>query len=107
MGDMSHLVSLSVGVATPEQWDHVHNRFVEMQKEWGPTYSGVTVSSYLTDSEEDGVDEKTEYYDENTLNKVRQALTPVFISYGLPAETLSSACVNEMLNAGILFRERR
>jgi hypothetical protein len=107
MGEMSHLVSLSVGVNSPEQWDHVHGRFVELQKEWGPDYSGVTVSSYLTDSEEDGVEEKTEYYDENTLNKVKEALAGVLRSFDLEHPQLIDSFVNEMLNAGILFRERR
>lgn len=105
--EMSHLISLSVGVATPEQWDHVHSRFVVMQKEWAQDHPGVTISSYLTDNEEDGVEEQSEYYDENTLNKAREAAESVIRSFGLGGTDLSGAIINEMLNAGILFRERR
>jgi len=53
--------------------------------------------------EDDQIDEPVEklYHDENTLDKVRNAL----ISSGMTGRVADNA-INEMQNAGILFRER-
>lgn len=42
------------------------------------------------------------YYDEHTIKKVRDALERA----GVTGSFTKDACINEMENAGILFRER-
>lgn len=50
-------------------------------------------------------DPDEEYYDEHTMVKVREALQGVLRSYDLELR-LADPLINEMLNAGIIFREK-
>lgn len=51
--------------------------------------------------------EDVTYYDEGTMFKVRAALHEALDAEGVAWDYLLDACVTEMQNAGILFRERR
>lgn len=102
----THLLSLSVTTTDVDRWTYVHNCMSRLAAEWGPNHDQVSVSSVMMDYDQVLVSEEDLRYDEGTMDKVRQALGGVIRSFHLPEEPLVQALVNEMQNAGILFRER-
>ena len=99
---MERMISLSV-IPKPEDQEFVFNAMSHTASQLGHDCpnANLTFSTYAY--EDDQFDEPVEklYHDENTLDKVRNAL----ISSGMTGRVADNA-INEMQNAGILFRER-
>lgn len=101
MSQPTHHLSLNMMVQT-DQWDVCYRRFIELMREFSDTVPHVSINSYLTDNDEDGVEENGEYYDEFTLFKVVAS----FQAAGIP-DKVAEQVIQEMQNRGILFREHR
>lgn len=98
--------SLSLNVTTKGEVDaaEVFHRFIAIAEELRPHYSSVNVSSYRI---EDGFGVSPEgelYYDDNTMEKVKEAITEVFPN--IPGPRMMDL-IAAFQNRGILFRERR
>jgi hypothetical protein len=93
---MFHIM-FTVAAADATEWDQLWERFQELARELGPRHPDLHLSSHLAGP----VLEDEEYFDETTMFKVIDALVRAGIT---PAHARD--CVNEMQNAGILFRER-
>lgn len=96
--DFSHMITLTVGVKDPNDWDYIYDSFGRTARELGPQYPYVSVSSSQTDDLEN-IEEL--YHDDMTLQKVYDALLPCVADSNRAKEV-----INELQNAGILFRER-
>lgn len=98
----THMISVSVLVNGPQQWERVFGQFSELVQNMGCSYPSATVSSHTYDDEEPLSEiEEDLYYDENTLHKVARALR----NAGMTIEQTTNA-IREMQNARILFHER-
>lgn len=96
------LISLTVGTKEAAEWFNTFQQMGNLANDLGKTHHYVSISSTEVDGEEESYDgEENLYYDHHTLNKVRFALTKVLDDTGV------NVAINEMLNAGIVFRERR
>jgi hypothetical protein len=95
---IQHLLSLSVKTDNPDQWTDVWENLNRVARELGSEFSSISVSSYLDDGEPV---EDEEYYDEYTLFKVVAVMKRVGIG-----DAKAEELINELQNAGILFRER-
>lgn len=91
-----HSISISVNVDTAEKWRLVWAKFSYLIQEMEKDYGYVSLSSVLLDDEEPPVVEN-----ENTMDVVRDALSMSGWSM-----TEIDAVINQLQNAGILFRER-
>lgn len=100
---MDRLVSLGVGTKDAEDFSQTFQDLSELARNLGVNhdYVNVTASGVKVDSDEEPSDEEL-YYDEDTLVKVREAVFKACQSSFAVDEI-----VNNLLNAGILFRERR
>lgn len=110
--EATHALTLTVHVATPEQHERMHlwmSSNAHSISQSGVPYT--SVSSVYLDGLEPGVDEEEHtYYDDKTLDVVREAVgRAVFGRIGHTAleREMVSDIIREMQNAGILFRERR
>lgn len=97
---MFHLM-LTASIDDADEWSRTWEKFTEWSKEIGERVDAVHVSSHLAGT----IGEDEEFYNEHTMVKVREALQGVLRSYDLELR-LADPLINEMLNAGILFRER-
>ena len=96
-------VSLTVTVDNPDDWKDVFGMFTEFAGDLPKEYAGISVSSYNIGAiEEPEVQVSTEYHDENTLFKARDAILGLHVT-GEMADGMLTA----LLNAGILLREHR
>lgn len=96
----THMHTLSITTATPEDWDNVHSALGDMLLVVGKDYPSVSLSSFLLDNDP-GVETETEFYDQYTEERVHRAL----VRSGLSPMRATGA-LNCMKDAGILFRER-
>lgn len=101
----SHLITLSVGTDTSEQHKAVYSLLSDIGSEMGLDYHYASVTSIDTDRPNDGDDE---FYDAETLNRVREAIARAIETRVKTApESMVTDIISELGNAGILFRERR
>lgn len=99
---MDRLVSLSVGTVGVEDFFGTFEQVSELAKNMGAKHDYVSVSSSVTDADQnDEPAEEILYYDENTLYAVRMAIK----QSGLTDES-ATRIINDIQNAGILFRVR-
>ena len=111
MGRETHALELHVNVTTPEEWDRIHAKFTVLAREL-KGFPTVRISSYDLSAEPD-VEDKTEFFDDMTIPKVYNAIKETFcvlrdLGYDFKDPDLYiRSIVNDMQNAGILFRERR
>ena len=97
---MDRLVSLSVGTCGAEDYQNTFLDVSELAKGLAPTHTYISVSAQkLGDS--DTEDREELRHDENTLNKVREAI----VGSGFTVKT-ATELISAIQNAGILFRER-
>lgn len=100
---MDRMITLSVGTCGAEQWMHSFQDLSELAVNLGESHDYVNVvSSVISDEREEDAEEYLRH-DENTLLKVITA-----INAGVPdlsSEEVTNI-VNQIQNAGILFRER-
>lgn len=99
------IISLTVGTKEAEEWFRTFQEISELAANLGASHHYVSVSSSVcaeTFETEMEVGNDDLYYDENTLMKVREALGKF-----LKDDHQIKDVINEMRNAGILFRERR
>lgn len=108
---MDRLVSLSVGVEDPEDFARTFQDLSELARNLGVTHDYVSVSSSVVDENlhEEPAGEDL-YHDENTLVKVRVAAAQALFTHFGSSPSINDEAVtdliNEITNAGILFRER-
>lgn len=98
---MERLVSLSVGTTGAEDFFSTYQDMSELAANLGANHEYVSVTATVVgdDTEDDEPEEL--YYDEFTLLKVMKALR----ENGMSRDQVEIA-INDMQNAGILFRER-
>lgn len=106
---MSHSLNMNVQTTTAEEWRRVWGDFNELADGYAKLFSTISVSSFdLNVSDQDQRPDEELFYDEQTLQKVRNALILAMNKRAI--DTLGNGIVdsliNEMQNAGILFRER-
>lgn len=93
------IITLSAMTNNEEAADAIHEDFFEMSKNLSRSgQANVTVSSYI--EEEEAAIEKV-HYDDETMWTVREAMGKT----GLKATSVEEI-INNLQNAGILFRER-
>lgn len=99
---MTHLLNLNVRVDDSDNWNGVWHVLNKTAVDLGVKFPSVSVSSQvLEEIDDDRIEtEPGEYYDESTLFKVFQALR------NLLSEDDCKIAIQDMQNAGILFRER-
>lgn len=104
---MDRLISLSVGTEGAEDYFSTFQDVSELARNMGAVHNYVNVTASAVDAPVDDAPEEL-YHDENTINKVRQALWAALASKteDIPASILDDM-INSMQNVGILFRERR
>jgi hypothetical protein len=100
LGEMTHMITLTVGINDPEDWGTVYDTMCQISSEMGREYPYVSVSSALTD--DDVLEEQDITFNEGTMFKVRHAL----LSSSLSTDEVNDV-VNAMQNDGLVFRERR
>lgn len=98
---VNRMISLTVGTQEAEEWIRTFQEISELATNLGVAHHYVSVSSSVLDEQSEEPDENL-VYDENTLQKVRTVLR----QYGMTDELVTDV-INEMLNIGLLFRERR
>lgn len=103
MNPATHSVNLNALTSDPEQWDQIYKEFTGVAKDWGQRVEYISVSSSELGEEIEVVEEEELYYDENTLQKVLEALKNVSVL----TDHLAREAITDMQNAGILFRERK
>ncbi len=106
----THALALNVHVNTPEDFEFVWSFFSENAKKLGQKLPYVNTESWLIGANEPGVDEEDLYHDEDTLNKTANAISKTLAAFrksALRHDQVAQNIIDEMLNAGILFRERR
>lgn len=102
---MTHLITLSVGTEGPDQHKAVFGLMSDIGAEFALDYHYSSITSVDTDRPNDGDEE---FYDEHTLFKVREAIkNAIEVRVATAPEAMINDIINEMQNAGILFRERR
>jgi len=100
---MDRLVSLTIGTVGAEDYYVTFGEISELARNLGDNHKYVNVSAQTYDeTEESEPDPENEnlHYDENTLAKARRVMT----NYLVPEA--AEALINDLQNAGILFRER-
>lgn len=104
----THMITLSVMVDSPEMWRRIWAQFSELVENLGDKHPGMTVSSHQLDVVDDDcpIDELDDggvhlTHNDQTLDKVRDGLKAA----GITGDLLTD-CVNQIMNKGILFRER-
>lgn len=97
----THL-SITVTANNPIARMEVFNHLTRVAVDMVTSFPDVVVTSHEFD--EDILPEGEEYFDERTILKVRKILSDTYS--GLIAEDIDNI-INDFLNAGILFRERR
>lgn len=106
---MDRMISLSIGTVGAEEWMQVFQDISELARGMG-TDRYVSVSSTpIDDIPEDPPETEDElYYDDQTLEKVRDALAEILIENhsARSMQDIITDCIGAMQNAGILFRER-
>lgn len=95
----THIITLSTMVTGPDEWAKIFGQFSELAENLGSRYPSITVSSHHYEFDEDEEGEITD--SEDTLFKVHEVLGKV-----IPLRDVSDV-VFHLLNAGIVFRERR
>lgn len=110
---MEHLISLSVGTKGVDDHAQTHQDLSELARNLGVTHNYVSVSSSVFGEDDEEADDagcglEHLHYDEDTLGKVRDALAKILVENqnARSMAAIITDCVNEMQNAGILFRER-
>lgn len=99
----THSINLYVTTGTPEKWDEAFSKLTNLARSMGPDFPSVSVSSVDTSILDDDSDVADDlYYDDNTLRKVYTALETIDLR-----NIVIEDIVNAILNAGIVFRERR
>ena len=93
---MNHMQTLSVITDDPYKWTLVHNEFAEFIVKHGDTLNMVTMSSTLMGDEED-LD-----FNEYTMFKVIDAIQDAALS-----RDEAMFVIKKLLDAGIVFKERR
>jgi hypothetical protein len=99
---MDRLISLSVGTEGDEAWASTFQDLSELARNLGDAHGYVSVSSSPLGEDSDDAPEEDLFYDEETLFKVMRVLR----ERGLSRVRVESV-INDLQNAGILFRERR
>lgn len=96
----THMVTLSVTVGTEDEWTHVYDHMAQSAAQLAGIYSHSLTSTLV---EEFGTGEEDSYlvHSDTTLVRVEHAM----IRAGLTRDQAGDA-INELLNSGILFRER-
>lgn len=97
----THMLSLTVQTSNTDDWNNLWKGFADLAGRIAPYNASVNVHSTLLDDEELESTHEEVKYDDQTLNKVYEALCRSGIT-----EARAGVAINEMLNAGILFRER-
>lgn len=119
---LTHLVTISVGVSNPENHATIHDMLSRLGTELSVDAEYVSVSSATTDdTDEDVLEQETHgcleehlYHDDNTMNKVREILSLHLQTFGyhpqgfgiIELRNIITGMINDLQNAGILFRER-
>lgn len=108
---MERLLSLSVGTDGSEDYVRTFQDLSELAKNLGESHKYVNVSTCVVDEVTEDEDEEL-FHDENTLFKVRAAIEKGIrapLAEGGPEvmDSLVTNVINEIQNAGILFRERK
>lgn len=103
---MDRLINLGVATEGSEDYFRTFQDISELARNLGESHSYVSVSASVVGEEDDVEDVSSEaerlHHDENTLRKVYDAI----MKNGLSRKTAEDV-VNNLQNAGILFRERR
>lgn len=96
----THIVSLSVTVGNEDDWSHVYDHLTQAGAQLAGIYSHSITSTLVNemDPQEEG---SYLVHSDTTLVRVEQAM----IRTGLTRDQAGDA-INELLNSGILFRER-
>lgn len=97
----NRLITLTIGTKGAEEWFATFQDISELARNLGDVHHHVSVSSIVPDQSEDDAFTEELYHDDNTLNKVRDAI----VGGGFTKETANDM-INYVLNAGVLFRER-
>lgn len=104
----THSLSVSVSVHQKD-YAYVCGLFTRVFRDLGATHPSASMTSVALDIEDDGPEDSEDlYYDEETLFKARRAMSKVLFSRThLSFDALVTDLINELLNAGIVLRERR
>ena len=117
----THLVSLGVGVDNPEHHQEIFDELTQLGSRVATKYTYVSVSSTANDvdyEEDDTIETPDEcneehlYYDGDTMRKVYAAIAHgvyevIYDEAPSPGrDPRVDAIVNQLQNAGIIFRER-
>lgn len=107
--EVDRLVNLAVGTKTDEEYAAAYKLLSDIGGDLALTYSYASVSVFDRDDPDDveiteQCPEEHLHYDENTMNKVHQALCDAIP--GL-SEASAVGIITRFQNAGILFRERK
>lgn len=105
---MDRLISLTVGTKEAEEWFRTFQEISELGANLGASHHYVSVSStdLGSDKEPDEDDLEQTYHDDNTMRKVRVAVGRAVLVHTDANADLVTDIINEIQNAGILFRER-
>jgi hypothetical protein len=99
-------ITLSAATGDAGEWTQAWERFSDWSKEICERYEYVHLSLHLSDS----ISEDEEYFDEHTMFKVydavRRGLGVSGSGVNRVVDDTARNIINEMQNAGILFRER-
>lgn len=102
---MDRLITLGVGTSGTEEWMSTFQDISELARNLGEAHSYVNVTStFVEEDDDEDYEQERLYHDEDTLLKVVTQ-----INRAVPFLTTKEVTdiVNEIQNAGILFRERR
>jgi len=99
---MDRIISLSVGTHGAEDYFSIFQDVSELARNLGEERYVSVSATMIGDEPGDDEDEVDKlYYDEDTLMKVRKILRERGLS-----NLIIDEIINDLLNAGILFRER-
>jgi hypothetical protein len=96
---MFHIM-FTVSADDATDWDHAWERLNGLALEMGPKFPNVHLSSHLVNT----IGEDEEYFDENTMFKVYDAIKRSYTPE--PPDHLVRAIIDKMQDAGIYFREK-
>jgi hypothetical protein len=101
-------IGFNVATKTTEEWLRTFRHVSALACDFGARDQYVSIWSSATDDEVDAGDVgEVTTYDDHTLRKVREAITKAASPYGIDsAAPIIDDILNELQNAGILFRER-
>jgi len=101
---MDRMISLGVGTDGDEDYFSTFQDISELARNLGATHNYVNVTASVVGSDESPDEHDELYHDEQTMFTVRRAIAIALKSDVNDANVLD--VINELHNAGILFRER-